>query len=300
MKIIGEAAQQVEKSVIPKLLLLAIWHKKFGMVTRAAGGTNTPHNMQQMGGNMEIKGSVALVTGGTGGLGQVIARKLAEVGANIAVVYQSSEEIARNVCEELTRMGVQAMPVQADVSKEADVLRMAKEVGDRFGRIDILVNDAVYNIAVKYQDITGLTTAVWDKIMDVDLKGPFLCMRTFGLMMQKQGRGRIVNVSSIAGLLPVGSSIAYAVAKAGLIHLTKCMAVALAPSVLVNAVAPAYLEGTRATANLSTEQVEQAKQRSLSANVVLKEEVADQVLFFARSDAITGQTLCMAGGGCFH
>ena len=243
---------------------------------------------------MEIKGSVAVVTGGTGGLGRVIARKLAEAGANIAVAYQNSEEIARNVCEELTRMGVQAMPVQADVSSEADVLRMAKMVRDRFGRIDILVNNAAYNITIKFQDLAGLTTEIWDKIMDVDLKGPFLCIRTIGPMMQEQGAGRIVNISSIAGLGPTGSSIAYATAKAGLIHLTKCMALALAPSVLVNAVAPGLLEGTRATANLSAETLERARKRSLTGTVVDKEEVADQVLLFVRSDALTGQTLCMA------
>ena len=249
---------------------------------------------------MEIKGSVAVVTGGSGGLGRVIARKLAEAGANVAVVYQYSADVARDVCEELTRMGVQAMPVQADVSNEADVLRMAREVRERFGRIDILVNDAAYNVTVKYEDVAGMTTDIWDKIMNIDLKGPFLCIRTIGLMMQEQGRGRIVNISSTAGLGPTGSSIAYAVAKAGLIHLTKCMAVALAPSVLVNAVAPGLLEGTRATANLSAAHLERAKSRSLSGTVVSKEEVADQVLFFIRSDAVTGQTLCLEGGNCFH
>lgn len=249
---------------------------------------------------MEIQGSVAVVTGGTGGLGRVIARKLAGAGASIALVYQNSEKIARDECGALTRMGVAAMPVQADIAREADVLRMVKEVHDRFGRIDILVNDAAYNIAIRFQDLDSMTTAAWDKIMDVDLKGPFLCMRAVGPIMREQGRGRIVNVSSIAGLMPSGSSIAYAVAKAGLIHLTKCMSVALAPAVLVNAVAPGLLEGTRATSNLSAEQVERSKKRSLTGTIVEKEEIADQVLLFARSDALTGQTLCMDCGGFFH
>jgi len=249
---------------------------------------------------MEIKRSVAVVTGGSGGLGRVIARKLAEAGANVAIVYQRAEDVAKEVCEELAGLGVEAIAVQADVSSEADVLRMAKTVHDHFGRIDILVNDAAYNIAISYADIAGATTEIWDKIMGINLKGPFLCMRTIGPMMKKQGNGRIVNISSIAGLIPTGSSIPYAVSKAGLIHLTKCMAVGLAPEVLVNVAAPGFLEGTRASANLSPEYLERAKARSLSGNVVTKEEVADQVLFFIRSDAVTGQTLCMEGGGCFH
>jgi Dehydrogenases with different specificities (related to short-chain alcohol dehydrogenases) len=249
---------------------------------------------------MEIKGSVAVVTGGSGGLGRVISRKLAEAGANVAVVYQREEGVAREVCGELTELGVEAMAVQADVSSETDVLRMAQTVRDHFGRIDILVNDAAYNIAISYADMAGATTDIWDKIMGVNLKGPFLCMRTIGPMMKEQGNGRIVNIASIAGLIPTGSSIPYAVSKAGLIHLTRCMAVGLAPEVLVNAAAPGFMEGTRASANLSSEYLERARARSLSGNVISKEEVADQVLLFIRSDALTGQTLCMEGGGCFH
>ena len=249
---------------------------------------------------MEIKDTVAVFTGGTGGLGRIIARKLAEEGANIAIVYQHSESVARDVCAELTGMGVQAIAVQADVSNEDDVLRMAQSVRAHFGRIDILVNDAAYNIAINYADIAALTTDIWDKIMGINLKGPFLCMRTIGPMMKEQGCGRIVNISSIAGLMPTGSSIPYAVAKSGLIHLTKCMAIGLAPEVLVNATAPGFMEGTRASSNLAPDYLARVKTRSLSGNVITKEEVADQVLFFIQSDAVTGQTLCLESGYCFH
>src|SRR5204862_2477418 len=109
----------------------------------------------------------------------------------------------------------------------------------------------------------NLTMEVWDKIIAVNLTGPMRLTKAVGPVMKAQGSGRIVNISAVAGLGPTGSSIAYAVSKAGLIHLTKCMAVALAPQVLVNCVAPGLLEGTRATANLRPEQVEIGRKASL-------------------------------------
>ena len=143
---------------------------------------------------------------------------------------------------------------------------MDELVGDvtkRFGRLDILVNDAAYNKSIPFTDLDNLTLEVWDKIMAVNLTGPMRLTKAVAPVMKAQGRGRIVNISSVAGLSPTGSSIAYAVSKAGLIHLTRCMAVALAPETLVNCVAPGLLEGTRATANLRAEQIERAASSSL-------------------------------------
>ena len=138
---------------------------------------------------------------------------------------------------------------------------MVEQVVKRFGRLDILINDAAYNKSIPFKDLDGLTTEEWSKIIDVNLTGPMHAIKAVAPVMQKQGRGRIVNIASIAGLHPGGSSIAYAVSKAGLIHLTRCMSVALAPDVLVNCVAPGLLEGTRATANLSKSQIEQLGRR---------------------------------------
>ena len=131
-------------------------------------------------------------------------------------------------------------------------------VTGRFGRLDILVNDAAYNKAIPFTDLDGLTIEVWDKIMAVNLTGPMRLIKAVAPVMKAQGQGRIVNIASVAGLAPTGSSIAYAVSKAGLIHLTRCMAVALAPETLVNCVAPGLLEGTRATANLRPEMIERS------------------------------------------
>ena len=118
--------------------------------------------------------------------------------------------------------------------------------------------------------------------------------------MKKQGSGRIVNISSVAGLGPTGSSIAYAVSKAGLIHLTKCMAVALAPEVLVNCVAPGLLEGTRATANLRPEAVETGRKASLLGMAADKDDCADQVVTMCRTNTMTGQTIVIDSGRTFH
>ena len=119
-------------------------------------------------------------------------------------------------------------------------------------------------------------------------------------VMKKQGRGRIVNISSIAGLYPGGSSIAYAVSKAGLIHLTRCMAVALAPEVLVNCVAPGLLEGTRATANLLKSQIDASAAGALLKRAADKDDVAEQVVTMCRTETMTGQTIAIDSGRVFH
>ena len=140
----------------------------------------------------------------------------------------------------------------------------------------------------------------WTKILDINLTGPMLTTKAVAPVMKRQGGGRIVNISSVAGLGPTGSSIAYAVSKAGLIHLTKCMAVALAPEVLVNCVAPGLLEGTRATANLRPEQIENGRRQSLLGKAADKDDVADQVVTMCRTNTMTGQTIVIDSGRTFH
>jgi 3-oxoacyl-[acyl-carrier protein] reductase len=174
------------------------------------------------------------------------------------------------------------------------------DVIKRFGRLDILINDAAYNKSIPFADLDGLTYEEWIKILDINLTGPMLCTKAVAPVMKRQGNGRIVNISSVAGLGPTGSSIAYAVSKAGLIHLTKCMAVALAPQVLVNCVAPGLLEGTRATANLRPEQIESGRKQSLLGKAADKDDVADQVVTMCRTDTMTGQTLVIDSGRVFH
>ena len=250
---------------------------------------------------MDLSGAVALVTGGNGGLGTRICHHLAREGVHVAVMYAQSREAADGVARELAdRHQVNAAAVQCDVTDGAAVERLVGEVTGRFGRLDILVNDAAYNQAIPFADLESLTMAVWDKIIAVNLTGPMRLSKAVAPLMKAQGRGRIVNISSVAGVGPTGSSIAYAVSKAGLIHLTRCMAVALAPETLVNCVAPGLLEGTRATANLRREQIENSAATSLLKKPADKDDCADMVVAMCRTDTMTGQTVVIDSGRYFH
>jgi len=249
---------------------------------------------------MDLKNSVAVVTGGNGGLGQRICHALASAGANIAVVYAQSANEAGAVADEIRKHSVEAQAFQCDLTQPAQIQRLVDDVVKRFGRLDILINDAAYNKAIPFKDLDGLTTEEWSKIIDVNLTGPMHAIKAAAPVMKKQGRGRIVNISSIAGLYPGGSSIAYAVSKAGLIHLTRCMAVALAPEVLVNCVAPGLLEGTRATANLLKSQIDASAAGALLKRAADKDDVAEQVVTMCRTETMTGQTIAIDSGRIFH
>lgn len=249
---------------------------------------------------MQLQDTVAIVTGGNGGLGQRICHALAKAGSHIVVVYTQSREAARAVASELQLTGGRAEAMACDVANPQQVDQLVSQVLDTFGRLDILVNDAAYNKWIPFNDLEALTYEEWQKILDVNLTGPMLCIKAVAPIMQRQGAGRIVNIASIAGLSPSGSSIAYAVSKAGLIHLTRCMAVGLAPDILVNCVAPGYLEGTRATANLDPAYQQQSRMGALLKRAADKDDIAEQVVAFCRTDSITGQTLAIDAGRFFH
>ncbi len=172
---------------------------------------------------MDLKGKVALVTGGNGGLGQRICHALAKEGAHIAVMYARSREQAEGVARELaSHYQVNAHAFACDITDDAAVHRLIGEVTKVFGRIDILINDAAYNLSIPFGDLDSLSMEVWDRIMATNLTGPMRLTKAVAPVLKAQGQGRIVNIASVAGLSPTGSSIAYAVSKAGLIHLTRC------------------------------------------------------------------------------
>lgn len=250
---------------------------------------------------MDLKGAVALVTGGNGGLGQRICHALAEQGAHVAVVCARSTAQAGDVARGImAQHQVQAAAFGCDVTDQAQVDRLVADVTARFGRLDILVNDAAYNLAIPFPDLDTLTMEVWQTILDVNLSGPMRLIKAAAPALKASGRGRVVNIASVAGLTPTGSSIAYAVSKAGLIHLTRCMAVALAPDVLVNCVAPGLLEGTRATANLRPEQIERSAAGALLKKAADKDDCADMVVAMCRTTTMTGQTTVIDAGRVFH
>ena len=250
---------------------------------------------------MDLRGAVALVTGGNGGLGQRICHALAKEGAQIAVMYAQSRDQAEMVARELaSSYQVGAAAFGCDITSDTAVAKLIEDVTKRFGRIDILVNDAAFNQSVPFSDLDGMTLDLWDKIMAVNLTGPMRMTKAVAPIMKAQGRGRVVNISSVAGLAPTGSSIAYAVAKAGLVHLTRCMAVAMAPETLVNCVAPGLLEGTRATSNLRPEQIEQSASGALLKKAADKDDCADMVVTMCRTETMTGQTIVIDAGRVFH
>lgn len=250
---------------------------------------------------MELRGTVALVTGGNGGLGQRICHALAREGVHIAVMYAKSRDQAESVARELaSSYQIKAAAFACDIADGAAVDRLVGDVKAHFGHLDILVNDAAYNIAIPFPDLDGLTQEVWDKIMAVNLTGPMRLMKAVAPTMKAQGRGRIVNIASVAGLGPTGSSIAYAVSKAGLIHLTRCMAVAMAPETIVNCIAPGLLEGTRATSNLRAEHIERSAAASLLKKPADKDDCADMVVTMCRTETMTGQTIVIDSGRVFH
>ena len=250
---------------------------------------------------MDLRGAIALVTGGNGGLGQRICHALAKEGVHIAVMYARSRDQAEGVVRELkARHQVNTAAFACDVTDGAAVERVVGDVTRRFGRLDILVNDAACNKAIPFTDLDSLTMEVWDEIIAVNLTGPMRLIKAVAPVMKAQGRGRIVNISSVAGVGPTGSSIAYAVSKAGLIHLTRCMAVALAPQTLVNCVAPGLLEGTRATANLRPEQIENSAATSLLKKPADKDDCAAMVVAMCCTGTMTGQTMVIDSGRYFH
>jgi 3-oxoacyl-[acyl-carrier protein] reductase len=250
---------------------------------------------------MDLAGKVALVTGGNGGLGQRICHALARNGVHLAVVYAQSREQAESVARDLaSKHQINAAAFGCDVTSTTAVDDLIRQVMARFGRIDILVNDAAYNKSIPFDDLDAMTQEVWDKIMAVNLTGPMRLIKAVAPIMKAQREGRIVNIASTAGLSPSGSSIPYAVSKAGLIHLTRCFAVALAPETRVNCVAPGLLEGTRATANLRPEQIERSTANSVLKQAADKDDCAEMVVTMCRSDTMTGQTVVIDAGRVFH
>jgi len=245
---------------------------------------------------MRLNGAVALVTGGSGGLGQRIVRALHQDGCQVAAAYLTSPHIAQPLAAELSAGGPRVVAMRADVTDEAEIEALVARVLREFGRLDILVNDAAYNQWVAFPDLDALDAATWDRILDANLRGPFLLCRAAAPALKASGRGRIVNISSVAGRRAAGSSIAYCVSKAALDHLTRCLALALAPDVLVNGVAPGLMDGTRMTANLDPAMAEQARHGTVLHRATDKDDVAEQVVTLCRTSSTTGQVVVVDAG----
>ena len=242
-------------------------------------------------------GKTALVTGAARRLGRATAIALAQAGADVAITFRNSTREARETVVDLSGLGVRAFALHCDVTDEASVRTMMKEVGHELGRIDILVNNAANYESVEFEK---LTVRQWDAIFASNTRGPFLVSReALKWMRRNRGKGRavearIINMGSLGGLRPWATHAHYCSSKAALHMLTKVMAKALAPEIAVNAVAPGMIDlGEKSAAAFMRRMAKQTPMRRNGRG----EEIAEAVVFFATAPQfITGQILAVDGG----
>jgi 3-oxoacyl-[acyl-carrier protein] reductase len=249
---------------------------------------------------MDLHDRVAIVTGGGTGIGRAVCLRLAKAGARAVVVnYSRSEKDAQATAAELVLLGSGSLIHKADVSDDLAVKAMISATKDRYGRLDVLINNAGTTHFIAHPDLDALTEEVWNDILGVNLKGTFYCCRAAAPELRKAG-GAIVNISSIAGHRAGGSSIVYAVSKAGVLQLTRALAIALAPDVRVNSVSPGFVS-TRWFRQHFGEEAAGAQEKSLAATTPLgaianADHVAQAVMAFVENDMITGQDVIVDGG----
>jgi 3-oxoacyl-[acyl-carrier protein] reductase len=251
---------------------------------------------------MELHGRVALVTGGAGGIGGAVVRSLAKAGiSGVVIHYRKSKKEAEDLAGEIGRAGVIALAVQANIQNDKQVREMITKINQQFGRLDILVNNAGITHWVKVSDLEALTDEIWDEILDVNVKGAFRCARAAAKLLEVD-QGMIVNISSISGVLSPStmSSLAYGTAKAALIHLTRGLAVAMAPKVRVNCVAPAFTDTPWMSGHYGANYQQVIAEASAGyplQRIATPEEVAGAILgLITGGDFVTGQTLLVDGG----
>lgn len=248
----------------------------------------------------ELRGKAAVVTGSATGIGRAVALALAERGCNVVVSYTKSEAEANEAVAEVVARGAEAFAVRADVALDADCRRIVAEALARWGRLDVLVNNAGTTVFVPHEDLEALTDEAWSRIFDVNVKGAFQMARAAATALKASGAGAIVNVSSTAGTNGGGSSIAYAASKAALDNLTLTLARVLAPKVRVNGVAPGFVDTRWLERGLGDklDAVRSHVQRTtLLRDAARPEHVARVVLaLVAEMDWVTGETIVADGG----
>lgn len=245
---------------------------------------------------MDLHGKVAFVTGGSGDIGAAICTALAAAGCDVALSYVGNAGGAESTAAGVNAAGRQAHEVQLDQRDPESIDAAVSSVVERFGRCDVLVNNAAWNIGIPFPELDRLDADTWDRVLETNLRGPYLLVRALARYLAAEGSGRVVNIASVGGLMPGSSSIAYSCSKAGLIHLTHCLAVALAPRVAVNCVAPGLVEGTRMAQRLPVEVAEGARRQAVLGRVGSAVDIAEATVMLCRADTITGQTVVVDGG----
>jgi NAD(P)-dependent dehydrogenase (short-subunit alcohol dehydrogenase family) len=240
---------------------------------------------------MRLEKRVVLVTGGAKRIGRNLALALARRGAHLIINYRYSNTDAQAVIREIETLGVEAMAVQGDVSNAADVDRMVRQSTERFGRIDVLINNAAVYFKTPFRTVSE---SDWDLTLDINLKGTFLCARAVADGMVERGEGKIINFADWAGMRPYREYLPYCVSKAGVIALTQSLAQELAPAVQVNCIAPGPI--------LLPEEIDEHEREKIIRATPLKrigspEDIVQTVLYLIEgTDFATGGTYLVDGG----
>ncbi len=244
---------------------------------------------------MEFKDKVVLVTGSSRGIGRSIAVSFAKEGANVIINYKNSDKEAKVLSEILSTYGNSCMCIKADVSKENEVKNMIEKIISKYGKIDVLVNNAGIAIDAEFED---RKVEDWKDTLDTNLIGVFLTSKYAGKYMKEKGYGKIVNISSTNGLDTTYTySVDYDASKAAIINLTRNLAIEFAPEVNVNAIAPGWID-TDMNNDLPKDYLREEKNKILLKRFAEPEEIADVVLFLSsdKSRYIDGETIRVDGG----
>ena len=250
---------------------------------------------------MDLEAGVAIVTGSSSGVGAATARRLAEKGCHLVINYAHNEAGARDTQAACEAFGVETLVMQADVSRDEDCRRMAATADEKWGRIDALVNNAGTTKFCDHANLDGLDAADFQHIYGVNTVGAFQMTRAVVPAMRRGGRGSVANVASIAGVMGVGSSIAYAASKGAMITLGLSLARALGPEIRVNTVCPGFIQGDWLEQGMGSDTYARTK-AYLEQNTPLRltttpDNIAEAIVYFlGGADVVTGETLLLDGG----
>lgn len=239
---------------------------------------------------MDLNGKVALVTGGAVRVGKAIALALARAGADVAINYHSSAAAAVATVAEIEALGRRAVAIRADVGQGSQVQALVDETVARLGRLDVLVNSASLWRKTPWAE---LDEPAWDQLVDIALKGPFLCAKAAGPHLTAHGDGAIINIVDLSAFVPFAGYMPHSAAKAGLVNLTYSLAMELAPAVRVNAIAPGPV---LPPPDYTEKQMQAAAKHTLIGRWGTAEDVADAAVFLVQAPYITGVILPVDGG----